>query len=92
VVRETIELLFRTHEVVILDRDSAAEELLFRIAGSTLGVGTIEGVETTELVFITYAEDPAEAVGTTEGVETDELRFTAEGVEMAEEDAELCTN
>ena len=70
------------------------EELLFRIEGSAVGeVGTIEGVETTELLFKTYAVvGPAEVVGTIEDVETIELLFRTEGVDMAEEDTELWTN
>lgn len=91
---EIIELLFRIHEVVIIERDSELEELLFRIEGGAVGeVGTIEGVETTELLFKTYAVvGPAEVVGTIEDVETIELLFRTEGVDMAEEDTELWTN
>jgi hypothetical protein len=68
------------------------EELLFRIGGAVGEVGTIEGVETTELLFKTYAVvGPAEVVGTIEDVETIELLFRTEGVDMAE-DTELWTN
>jgi hypothetical protein len=56
------------------------ERLLFRIEGGAVGeVGTIEGVETTELLFKTYAVvGPAEVVGTIEDVETIELLFRTE--------------
>ena len=91
-VGETIELLFRVQDVVIVEENSGLEKLLFRIEGVGIivedgeqdellaivvveaaaadGVGTMEDVETTELLFKTYSTGPAEDVRTIEGVET----------------------
>ena len=112
-VGETIELLFRIQDVVIVEENSGLEKLLFRIEGVGIivedgeqdellaivvvgaaaadGVGTMEDVETTELLFKTYSTGPAEDVRTIEGVETMELLFKVEGIVIVE-DVELWTN
>ena len=67
------------------------QELLLGEEAAADGVGTIEDVETTELLFKTYSTGPAEDVGTIEDVETIELLFKMESVAIVDV-AELWTN
>ena len=67
------------------------DELLGVEGAAADGVGTMEDVETTELLFKTYSTGPAEDVGTMEDVETIELLLKMEGIAIVD-DSELWTN
>jgi len=68
------------------------DELLLGVEGAAAdSVGTMEDVETTELLFNTYSTGPAEDVGTIEDVKTIELLFKMEGIAIVD-DVELWEN
>jgi len=82
--------LFRIGGGIIAEE--VEQELLLGEEAAADGVGTIEDVETTELLFNTYSTGSAEDVGTIEDdVETIELLFKMERVAIVDV-VELWTN
>ena len=95
-VGETIELLFRIQDVVIVEENSSLEKLLFRIEGVGIIVEDGEQDELLAIVVVVVGAAAADGVETMEDVETTEPLFktystgpaedvrTIEGVETME--------